>query len=167
MPGLDGWNAYFGDEVEIDIVKEGGKKPPLGSLREVNGGVQVNIRYDHEELGKLGRIMEQHMDPRMNSRSHFMRHWVAFGIKETLRLHAEGFYSDAYEDDLAERQAADRISILERHVETATKLVHFYEKLRNEPIAKAEVYADAEKMYRTTHLESVRRILRDGFQLEG
>lgn len=125
--------------------------------------MQVNVRFDEDELGKLGRIMEEKLDPRMESRSHFIRHWVTFGILETFRLHKDDFFLHTYEADLAARQAADRVAVVQRHNDTADRLISTYRNLHNEPGMQRELMEDVVRMYRTTELESIRSKFRAAF----
>ena len=100
----------------------------------------------------------------IETKAHFIRHWVCFGILETLRLHGESWYTDSYAADLSARQSQELIKTYETHAQTAASLISTFQSLvYREPKAADRIREAALKMYRSTEFESIHNQLQGAF----
>lgn len=105
----EAWNANFEEEVsfeQLDPASPNARK--MGVPLDNKDTINSNTRMDPEEYGKLKHIIEHNLDPRFGNMSEFVRHYVAYGISETLRRSRDQEYSRLYEASLHQRAVIEQ-----------------------------------------------------------
>lgn len=136
----------------------------FGHPKDSKDTLPCNVRLDPSEAHMLGKIIELRMDPKYTGgKTSFVRHWVAFGIRETLKRNDSSKYAEAYEASLYMRQLREKANVIQSQLSFIEDLEKMVRQNHNNQEIIDYLQADAQGVYLNAAIPSIATAIKQVF----